>query len=184
MNLTSRLLISTPAMGDPRFEHSVIYLCAHGSEGAFGLVLNRPARGVDLGDVLRQLGIEARGPVAAAPVVSGGPVESQRGFVLARGPVEDPDAQALAGGMVLSASTTILRQIAQGRAPEAWILALGYAGWGAGQLESEIAQNAWLVAEADPGLVFAPDMGVKRWTRALRSMGIDPATLSSTAGHA
>ena len=185
-DLTGSLLISTPAMGDGRFTHSVIYLCAHGGDGAFGLVLNRPLPHLTLGDVLEQIGVDdVDAKLGATPVLSGGPVESQRGFVLhtADGD-EDPSAQALPGGLRLSASTEILRAIARGTGPRLWLLALGYSGWGPGQLEAEIAQNAWLTTVAPRDLIFDAAPGEHQWNGALRSMGIDPVSLSSVAGRA
>ncbi|GAB4265394.1 MAG: YqgE/AlgH family protein [Pararhodobacter sp.] len=184
-DLTGTLLISTPAMGDPRFAHSVIYLCAHGGEGAFGLVLNRPVPRLRMADVFEQIGLETAGPVASAPVLSGGPVETERGFVLhdATG-ARDPSGQLLPGGLVLSASADILRLIARGEGPSAWLLALGYSGWGPGQLEGEIAQNAWLTCAARHDLVFDAAPGEHQWYDALRSMGVDPLSLSTVAGRA
>ncbi len=184
-DLTGTLLISTPAMGDRRFSHAVIYLCAHGSDGAFGLVLNRPLPHLTLGDVLEQIGIDDAGGLGNLPVLSGGPVETQRGFVLhAAGSPEDASAQALPGGLMLSASTEILRAIARGTGPQQWLLALGYSGWGPGQLEAEIAQNAWLTTAAPRELIFDADPGEHQWNGALKSMGIDPVSLSSVAGRA
>ncbi|MCB1389833.1 MAG: YqgE/AlgH family protein [Rhodobacteraceae bacterium] len=188
-DLTGKLLISTPAMGDRRFTHSVIYLCAHGSEGAFGLVLNRPLPHLALGDVLQQIGIEDAGDgyrgLAETPVLSGGPVETQRGFVLhVAGGDEDPSAQPLPGGLMLNASTDVLRAIAAGTGPDQWLLALGYAGWGPGQLEAEIGQNAWLTATASHALIFDNAPGEHQWNGALRSMGVDPVSLSAVAGRA
>lgn len=191
-DLTGTLLISTPAMGDPRFAHSVIYLCAHGSEGAFGLVLNRPLKRLRLAEVLGQLSIPVDRMNPATPVLAGGPVETQRGFVLhsgdgdANAPVSGggPKGQALPGGLVLSASTEVLRALAAGRGPRQWLLLLGYSGWGPGQLEAEIGQNAWLTCAAPNALIFDPAPGDHQWSDALRSMGVDPITLSAVAGRA
>lgn len=187
-DLTGSLLIATPGMGDPRFVHALIYLCSHNTEGAFGLMLNRPVTGLCMGKVLDQVGIPES---AALPerlirrgVLSGGPVESQRGFVLHDGADAGPDSQALPEGLALSASLDILRLIARGEGPKRWLLALGYAGWGAGQLEAEIAQNAWLTTGSSPALVFDPAPGEHQWQGALRSMGIDPISLSAVAGRA
>ncbi len=185
LDLTGKLLISTPAMVDRRFNHSVIYICAHNPEGAFGLVLNRPLPHLSLGDVLEQIGIEADDALADGPVLSGGPVETQRGFVLhGDDGFEDEDAQPLPGGLMLSASTDILRAIATGTGPHQWLLALGYSGWGPGQLEDEIAQNAWLTTSAPRGLIFSDDPGEHQWNGALKSMGVDPVGLSAVAGRA
>ena len=185
LNLTGSLLISTPAIGDPRFARTVIYLCAHSDQGTFGLVLNRPIPMLRLGQVLADIGIAPAGAAPDAPVLGGGPVEAQRGFVLHRDDWPDHTADTpLPGGLALSASTEILAAIARGQGPSDWLLALGYAGWGPGQLEAELAQNAWLTRPADPALIFADQRGEALWVRALRGMGVDPATLSATAGRA
>lgn len=189
LNLTGSLLLSTPAIGDPRFARSVIYLCAHSPEGAFGLVLNRPIPKLRLGMVLEQIGIACSPdmPQAAqdSPVLGGGPVETQRGFVLHRDDAgQGPSHQALPGGLALSASTEVLGAIARGQGPSDWLLALGYSGWGPGQLEGELAQNAWLTRDADPALIFATQRGEGLWVQALRGMGIDPVGLSAQSGRA
>jgi len=185
LNLTGSLLISTPGIGDPRFARSVVYLCAHSTEGAFGLVINRAIPMLRLAMVLDQVGIATTPATPDAPDLGGGPVEAQRGFVLHRddwadGPVQRP----LPGGLALSASTEILAAIAQGLGPSDWLLALGYAGWAPGQLEGELAQNAWLPCPGDPAMVFTPERGDPMWARALRGMGVDPAALSVQAGRA
>lgn len=185
LDLTGSLLISTPAIGDPRFARAVIYLCAHSAEGTFGLVLNRPIPMLRLGQVLEQIGIAPQAALPDAPVLGGGPVEMQRGFVLYRDDWPDNPAEApLPGGLALSASTEVLGAIAHGTGPSEWLLALGYSGWGPGQLEGELAQNAWLTCAVDPALVFAPERGDPLWSRALRGMGVDPATLSAIVGRA
>jgi len=184
LDLTGSLLIATPAMGDPRFVRSVLYLCAHSAEGAFGLILNRPVPGLRMGQVLGQVGLGEALPEALAQrrVLSGGPVEPQRGFVLHDG--VESEGQVLPEGLMLSASLDILRDLAQGQGPGRWLLALGYAGWGAGQLESELAQNAWLTVTASPALIFDPAPGEHQWLAALRLLGIDPISLSAVAGRA
>ncbi len=184
-DLTGKLLISTPAMGDPRFAHSVIFLCAHNDEGAFGLLLNRPVPHLKMADVMDQLDLTGGDAIAGRAVLSGGPVETQRGFVLHAGqPDDDPSGQSLPGGLVLSASTDILRSISKGEGPDQWLLALGYSGWGAGQLEQEITQNAWLTCAASKTLVFEEQPGAHQWQKALKSMGVDPFSLSAVAGRA
>jgi len=184
-DLTGKLLISTPAMGDARFDHSVIFLCAYGSEGAFGLVLNRPIPDLTMPEVLQQIGIVCDVNFSATTVLSGGPVESQRGFVLHTGnPEDDPTGECLPGGLILSASTDVLNAIAEGNGPNTWLLALGYAGWGPGQLEQEIGHNAWLTCDAEKALIFDPEPGEHQWSDALKSMGVDPRSLSSVAGNA
>jgi putative transcriptional regulator len=185
LNLTGQLLLSTPAIGDPRFARSVIYLCEHSADGAFGLVVNRPVPFLRLRAVLDQLGIATAAGVPDVPVMGGGPVETQRGFVLHRDDWPDqPADRPLPGGLALSSSTEILAAIARGQGPSDWLLALGYAGWGPGQLEAELIQNAWLTRPADAALIFNPERGEGQWLRALREMGIDPVGLSATAGRA
>lgn len=184
-DLTGKLLISTPAMGDPRFSRSVVYLCAHGPDGAFGLVVNRPVPRLKLADVLGQLKIEPVADLPGRAVLAGGPVEGARGFVLHSDDVAPgTGGQALPGGLALTASTEILTAIARGEAPRHWFLALGYAGWGPGQLEGEIGQNAWLTCDARPDLVFAERPGEGQWRDALKSIGVDPLSLSAVAGRA
>lgn len=184
-DLTGKLLISTPAMGDPRFANSVILICAYGDEGAFGVVVNRALSRLRMAQVFEQIGIDLPDEAAEHPVIGGGPVEAQRGFVLHDGIVgEDEAAQAIAEGLVLSASTEILRTLGGPEAPSRWLLALGYAGWGAGQLEEEIMQNAWLTCPAQPDLIFDQDPGEHQWVAALNSLGVDPITLSAVAGRA
>ena len=184
-DLTGKMLISTPAMGDPRFSRSLIYLCAHSAEGAFGLVVNRPVPDLRVAEVLNQLSIPADGLIEDRPVLLGGPVEPARGFVLHRNELSDAGpSQPLPEGLALSASTEVLTVIGRGEGPSAWILALGYAGWGGGQLEEELAQNAWLTCDARETLIFVDAPGEEQWRAALQSIGVDPRTLSATAGRA
>jgi putative transcriptional regulator len=184
-DLTGKMLISTPAMGDPRFERSLIYLCAHSTEGAFGLVVNRPVPNLQVSEVLEQLSIGAEGLGQDRAVLLGGPVEPARGFVLHRADLaEAGPSQPLPGGLALSASTEVLAAIGRGQGPSAWVLALGYAGWGGGQLEGEIAQNAWLTCDGKDDLIFVAQPGEEQWHAALRSIGVDSRTLSATAGRA
>ncbi len=185
LELTGSLLIATPAIGDPRFARTVIYLCAHSEEGSFGLVLNRPIPMLKVSQVLQQIGIEPSVALPDVPVLGGGPVETQRGFVLHSNDWPDHRVNpALPGDLVLSASLEILGAIAAGKGPSRWLLALGYSGWAPGQLEDELARNAWLTRSVDPALVFAEARGDALWIRALREMGIDPASLSAVAGRA
>jgi putative transcriptional regulator len=184
-DLTGKMLISTPAMGDPRFERSLIYLCAHSTEGAFGLVVNRPVPNLRVREVLDQLSIDAAGLIEDRPVLLGGPVEPARGFVLHRADIEDAGpSQPLPGGLAMSASTEVLMAIGEGRGPSAWVLALGYAGWGGGQLEGELAQNAWLTCDGQEDLIFVDQPGEEQWHAALRSIGVDSRTLSAVSGRA
>ncbi len=182
--LAAHLLIATPAMADPRFARAVIYLCAHTPEGAMGLIINKPAPDVDFSDLLDQLGIEHGQDAAAIRVRFGGPVELGRGFVL-----HSTDYPGTHGTMridddtAMSATTEILESMAGGRGPEHSLFALGYAGWGPGQLDEEIAQNAWLVATPQREIVFDGNDDSK-WTRALATLGIDPLLLSPVQGRA
>ncbi|TDL81586.1 DUF179 domain-containing protein [Palleronia sediminis] len=182
-DLTGKLLIAMPGMGDPRFERAVIFLCAHGEDGAMGLIVNKPATEISLSDLLEQLDI----PMAEGPdtrVHFGGPVEGRRGFVL-----HSPDYEAgegtldVEGRFGMTATLDVLRSMGDGAGPRQAIVALGYAGWGPGQIESEIAGNGWLVADADPEVVFGGDDAGK-WMRAIEGLGFDPILLSGTAGTA
>ena len=189
--LDGRLLIAMPVMGDPRFERSVIYLCAHSSEGAMGIIVNRPAGSIDFPGLLVQLDIIKKTDQIKLPenaesmkVLRGGPVETGRGFVLHSSDFYIEKATLrIDEGICLTATVDILRAIASGAGPKHAILALGYAGWGAGQLENEIQHNGWLHCDADPDLVFGGDVDEK-YLRALRKIGIDPGMLSTDAGHA
>ena len=184
-DLTGKLLIAMPGMGDPRFERSVVLLCAHSPEGTMGLIVNKPIPELGFADLLKQLKIPAADRAQdAIRVHFGGPVEHGRGFVLH---TSDYAANAstlrVPGGFGMTATLDILEHIATGTGPRRAFLALGYSGWGPGQLEDEILQNGWLTADADPDLVFAPDNGGK-WAGALKSLGIDALTLSADAGRA
>lgn len=185
MNLTGKILIAMPGIGDPRFEHSVIFLCSHGDDGAMGLIVNKTAPGVRLSNLLDQLDIEPQDDAyGRLPVRFGGPVETQRGFVLHSPDYESSvNSLAVAPGFSMTATMDILEDIARGTGPDRFLLLLGYAGWGPGQLEAEIALNGWLTAEADAALVFEMADSDK-WGAALKSLGVDPLTLSSSAGHA
>ena len=182
--LTGKLLIAMPGMGDPRFVHTVIFITSHSAEGAMGLIVNKPAVGVSLSDVLDQL--SADNPPAKRPlsVHFGGPVETGRGFVLHSDDYQSAmQTLEIEGGFALTATLDVLEDIAQDRGPRDALLMLGYAGWGPGQLEGEIAQNGWLTADATTDLVFDLEDG-RKWEAALRSLGIDPLLLSGSAGRA
>ncbi len=184
MDLSGKLLIAMPGMGDPRFEHSVVFMCAHSPEGAMGLIINKPAPDVSLGDVLAQLDINAGATTKAAHVFFGGPVEGGRGFVLHTAEY-DNDASTLKVDEAFSMTATrdILEAMANGEGPENALAALGYAGWSPGQLEAEIQQNAWLTCDAEKAIVFADDSDGK-WKAALAKLGVDPLLLSAEGGHA
>jgi putative transcriptional regulator len=189
--LDGQILIAMPVMDDPRFERSVIYLCAHSPEGAMGIIVNRPAGSIDFPGLLVQLDIIKKAEQIKLPenaetmkVLRGGPVETGRGFVLHSSDffIEDATLQ-IDDGICLTATVDILKAIAKGSGPKHAILALGYAGWAAGQLENEIQHNGWLHCDADPDLIFGADSDEK-YLRALRKIGIDPGMLSTNAGHA
>jgi len=189
--LDGQMLIAMPAMADERFSRSVIYVCAHSTEGAMGIVINQPAQNIKFPDLLVQLEvipaserIQLPNQAETVKVLKGGPVETGRGFVLHSAdffienstlPIDD--------GICLTATLDILKAIARGNGPHNAILALGYAGWAPGQLEQEIQQNGWLHCPADSDLIFGTDIEHK-YERALRKIGIDLAMLSNEAGHA
>jgi len=189
--LDGQMLIAMPSMPDERFARTLIYVCAHSSEGAMGIVVNQRASNINFPDLLVQLEvvpasdlIQLPQSAGALPVLKGGPVETGRGFVLHSAdffienstlPIDD--------GVCLTATLDILKAIARGKGPANAVLALGYAGWGAGQLENEIQENGWLHCPADPDLLFGEDTDSK-YAKALRKIGIDLGQLSSEAGHA
>jgi len=181
--LTGQLLIAMPAMVGSAFAQSVIYVCAHTDEGSMGIVLNQPLRSPSFDDLLRQLNVAPVPPLRQISLCRGGPVDAARGFVLHTPDWTDANSLVVAGGLALTASLDILKAIADGGGPRQGLLALGYAGWGPGQLEDEIQQNAWLSAPARLDLVFGGHPETI-WRRALASLKVDPLLLSDTAGHA
>lgn len=182
--LAGKLLVAMPGIGDPRFEHSVIMMCAHDAEHAMGVVINRPRDELVLKDVLGHLGLEVGAGVGERPVLDGGPVRPDRGFVLHSDDFAAGEAtQAVAPGISLTATRDVLEAVAKARAPTNFVLALGCAGWGAGQLEDELRHNAWLVVDPDDAIVFG-DEHADKWTRAIKSLGFDPAQLANITGSA
>jgi putative transcriptional regulator len=189
--LDGQLLIAMPVMQDRRFARSVIYLCAHSAEGAMGIIVNRPAGSIDFSDLLVQLKIikdtnqiKLPDDAEAMKVLKGGPVEPGRGFVLHSSDFFIKDSTLeIDDGISLTATLDILKAIAEGAGPKHAILALGYAGWDAGQLESEIQENGWLHCPADPDLIFDADIDSK-YERALGKIGINVGALSSESGRA
>lgn len=181
--LTGHLLIAMPGMQDPRFDHSVVCLCAHSADGAMGLVVNRPLPGMVFDDLLRQLAVEPLPPLRRIRMLDGGPVENGRGFVLHTDDWSTDGSMAVVTGLMLTANVDILKAVAEGGGPKDCVLALGYAGWAPGQLEDEIQRNAWLNVPADGSLVFRDDTS-ETWDAALAKLRVDPALLSGTAGHA
>jgi putative transcriptional regulator len=182
-SLTGQVLIAMPTMQDPRFTHSVIYVCAHSDEGAMGIVFNRKLAAPSFEDLLKQLEVDPLPPARTIALCQGGPVDNARGFVLHTADWTSDGSLMVDDGMALTASLDVLKAIAGGGGPARGILALGYAGWGPGQLDSEIQQNSWLSAPADPGLLFDDDHDDK-WRRALKKLRVDPLLLSPTAGRA
>jgi len=181
--LQGEMLVAMPGMGDPRFTHTVIYVCSHGTGGAMGLIVNKPAKELKFAALLKQVGIKLE-PAEDLAVRFGGPVEVGRGFVLHTDDWEAPGAtKPLEDGLALTATVDILREIARGKGPKMAALALGYAGWSAGQLEGELARNGWLTCPADRDLIFGSDDDGK-WERAMRKIGVDPALLSARGGQA
>lgn len=184
LDLGGKVLVAMPGMGDPRFARSVILVCAHTPEGAMGLIVNHPARDASFRNLLDHLEIATAPGGRDLPVHFGGPVERGRGFVLhSRDYSGGAATMTIPGGLAMTATLDVLEALAQGRGPERALLALGYAGWGPGQLEGEIRRNDWIVAEAPEALLFAADDGGK-WAAVLRGAGIDPVSLSGTAGRA
>jgi putative transcriptional regulator len=181
--LVGQFLVAMPTMGDPRFERTVIYMCAHSAEGAMGLIVNKPIRDLKLPDILSQLGIETTAPCERIHIHRGGPVETARGFVLHSADYEREGTLKVNSEICLSATTEILRAIAAGDGPQRSLMALGYSGWGRGQLDEEIKQNAWLNVPADEELLFSDDFEHK-WERALAKIGVSAALLSGSAGRA
>lgn len=188
MDLTGKFLIAMPALADPRFARSVVLICHHNQSGAMGLIVNRPLPDLTFAALLQQLDLTPEPEAPALPVHFGGPVETGRGFVLhsddwrdAETTLQVPLAKGAAVG--LSGTLEVLRAIAAAQGPAQALLALGYAGWSAGQLEGEIRRNDWLVADAAAHLLFDTPAPA-RWEGALRLIGIDAQLLSATAGNA
>lgn len=182
-SLTGQLLIAMPAMPDPRFAHSVIFMCMHDERGAMGIIVNQVVDGLDFGKLLEQVGIKDEPPKRRIAIHVGGPVESGRGFVLHSSDYGLDSTLDVDGGIRLTQSIEVLKEISRGGGPRRCLLALGYAGWGPGQLEREIKQNGWLNVAADEELIFGAAIDDK-WRLALAKMGIDPTMLSSSAGRA
>lgn len=189
--LDGQCLIAMPGMADSRFNRTVVYICAHSEDGAMGIIVNKPASETNFSDLLIQLDVIPSEGLIRLPsqaekmqVLRGGPVETKRGFVLHSSDFFLESATLpIDNGICLTATLDILRAIAIGSGPENAVLALGYAGWAAGQLENEIQSNGWLHCDADHDLLF-DGITETKYSRALNKIGIDPAFLSSEAGHA
>lgn len=184
MNFTNQFLIAMPSLGDPNFAQTVTYVCAHSDEGAMGIVINRPLD-LTLAELYQHMDLSGAGGTRGdEPVLLGGPVETKRGFVVHE-PVESETWEAVMqvdAGLAIATSRDILEAMAHGDGPERSLVALGYAGWGAGQLEDEMLDNAWLNGPAIAEIIFECPYA-DRWRRAAESMGVDINRLSSAAGH-
>jgi len=183
-SLAGKLLIAAPAIEDPRFRQAVILVCTHNEEHAMGIVINKLADGVDLQELLDQLGVDGDEAPEDGLVLSGGPVGRDRGFVLHS---EDYDSDgatlSICDGVCLTATRDVLHAMASDSPPEHYVLALGYSGWSAGQLEEELAENVWLVGTPDLALVYDPSLDTK-WSRALTRIGVSPDRLQVSGGRA
>jgi putative transcriptional regulator len=181
--LAGQLLVAMPSMQDPRFERSVILMCAHNEEGAMGIVVNKLIDEVKLPELMRQLKIDGQGFGSRTDVHFGGPVEVGRGFVLHSPDYLEAGTMVIGDEFALTATLDVLRAIGRGEGPTRSLLALGYAGWGPGQLDVEMQRNGWLTVPPDHEIVFGLGLADK-WQRALAKLGVHPLTLSSEAGHA
>jgi len=181
--LTGQLLVAMPSMADPRFERSVIYVCVHNEDGAMGLVINKLMESLTFNELLEQLEIAPAQTEDEIRIHFGGPVETGRGFVLHSQEYQQDGTVIMEEGVGLTATVDILRDIADGKGPRDHLLALGYAGWGPGQLDGEMQENAWLNVPPDEQLVFGGSLESK-WERSLAKIGVDLTLLSGEAGHA
>ncbi len=185
--LTGKLLLAMPNLGDPRFNRAVIFICAHDEKGAMGLVINHVLPGLEFSDLLKQLKIASDIHVGLEslhmPVLSGGPVESSRGFLLHSDDFRQKETVTIAGNYSVTGTLEALKEIVRGKGPEKMLFILGYAGWDAGQLEHEIQDNAWLVTDANPDIIFGSSPEHK-WNKDAKTIGIKPGMLSHSAGRA
>ena len=185
--LTGKLLLAMPQLSDPRFHRSVILMCSHDAEGAMGLILNQPLPGLEIIKLLEQLDIPPEADIhpdtLKMPILCGGPVEPARGFLLHSRNFNGMDTIPVSKDFAITGTAETFKKALLDECPAEKLLILGYAGWSSGQLEQEIQQNSWLVTDADKDLVFHVEDG-EMWDQALRTLGFDPALLSSTAGHA
>ena len=181
--LTGQFLIAMPSINTPHFSQAVIYVCAHTPDGAMGIVLNRPLASPSFGDLLQQLDVTPSPPARQIDLFRGGPVDSARGFVLHTADWTGDGSLMVDRQVALTASLDVLKAIADGGGPRQGFLALGYAGWGPGQLDRELVENAWLSAPASLDMLFDTDHETK-WRRAMAILKVDPILLSDVAGHA
>ena len=182
MNLTGQFLISMPSLEDERFEKTVIYMCAHSKDGAMGIIINKKIDYDLYPDLLEQLGIDKPMLNKKLLIRYGGPVESGRGFVLHSDEVIQKETLAISKGIALTSTSEFFDDLSKGNGPKNSILALGYAGWGAGQIELELASNSWMVLEADSNFIFDESVNNK-WKDAYKLLGVDPNKLSYNSGN-
>ncbi|MGB0907940.1 MAG: YqgE/AlgH family protein [Maricaulaceae bacterium] len=185
LNLAGKFLIATPNMQDPRFHRAVIYMCNHTSEGAMGLIINQTKSDIWLSEMLGTIGIDGAIQVADSPVLTGGPVDIDRGFILHSPDFISPEnSNILSKSLTLTSTKDVLTAlVSETDAPEKAVLMVGYSGWSGGQLERELQQNAWLVVDGDEAMIFDSEIDTK-WARALAIIGVTPAMLSTLGGTA
>jgi putative transcriptional regulator len=182
-NLSNQFLIAMPGMADSNFAGAVVFVCEHSARGALGLVINRPSD-ITVKELFDRVGLEAAPELASAPVLQGGPVQTERGFVLHEPTgVAYASTLAIPGGLEMTTSKDVLEHMASGGGPKRSLIALGYSGWNAGQLEEEIGQNGWLTVDSDRSVLFETPIDA-RFNAAMALLGFSPAMLSQTAGHA
>lgn len=182
-SLQDHFLIAMPTLDDPNFDETVTYVCRHGAEGALGVIVNRPTETV-LGEIFKQLGLECADPTQRArQVFGGGPVSREQGFVLHQSDLDFDTTLRGDSGIRVTMSLDVMSSLASGAGPEPVMVALGYAGWDAGQLEAELAANSWLTVPADPAILFETPIE-QRWTAAVGLLGVDAHQITSYAGHA
>lgn len=181
--LSGKLLLSMPQMSDPRFNKAVIFLCAHDPGGAMGIVINQEMSHLPLSFLLDQLSLKTNDDFEDFPVLQGGPVETSRGLLLHSSDVLKQDSIRIEDSYAVTGTLEALQDIVNGTGPADKLFALGYAGWGPGQLEDELSANAWLIVDSDPDIVFRTPVSSK-WDKALNKLGIDPAFLTATSGNA
>lgn len=183
-NLQDHLLIAMPVLKDINFSRSVVYICAHSDDGAMGIMINQPLLDIDLGEVMKQMDIElGKKEIAHLPVLLGGPVQPERGFILHNKKQLWESSLVTSDELAVTSSQDILQALAEGKGPHEFLIMLGYAGWGSGELEKEILANDWLVAPANHEILFDTPFE-KRWEKAAESIGVDIHNLSSDVGHA
>lgn len=182
-SLAGHLLIATPVVAESCFARSVIYMCAHNEAGAMGIIINYPVESIGIKEIFDQLAIDSKAKIHNFPIHFGGPVESNRGFVVHSADYASPESLIQKDGIAVTASVSILQEMAQGKGPAQGMLVLGYAGWAAGQLESEIENGSWIVVPASKQLVFDTNNETK-WNVAVSTLGFDMGHFSTVVGHA